>query len=452
MIKLRNKYNFLWLSILVAAFVALMQVLSNEVGLIIALGLFILLAVIASAYNMTVPILAFFLPWAPLIKIRPGTISMYTVVLLAALLILFLRNIKHFPVLHFFPAVLLFALTVSVKTVTNEPIDKGFIIFFCCLMLFPLVASEKEKKYDFYALVLFFALGIITSALSAKQLMVFPTISRYIVIHSYQSITRLSGYYGDPNFYSAHITAAIAGMLVLMFNERKASRRILLYVLLAVLLYCGFLSVSKTFALIMICIILFWILEVMFRRGKVSSKIMLILALLVGCAFVLSSVLFTDLIDMIVSRFIDSGSSLSDLTTGRTDIWNSYFREFEEYPAVLIFGKGFTDELVNDSASHNIIVQSIYQFGLIGTTLLLAWGWAYAKNVLNRISISSKNIVQSLILVMGAFGPWMSIDPLKFDELFIMPFIVFMGIIYIEKGSVTAEELSDNIGELNETE
>jgi O-antigen ligase len=368
---------------------------------------------------------------------------MYTIALLAVLVILFFRNIKKFQVVHIFPAALIFVISLAVKTVTDDPIDNGYILFICCLLLFPLIASEKEKEYDFYTLILFFSLGIITAALSAQQLVIFPTISRYITVHSYDSITRLSGYYGDPNFYSAHITAAIAGILVLVLNEAKLSRRIILYILMAVLVYCGFLSVSKSFILLFICMLLFWIIEVLFRKGKVSSKLVMIMVLFIGGAFILSSILFTDLIDMIIGRFLKD-KTISDFTTRRTEVWNSYFRSFEDNPVTLFFGKGFTDVLVNNRASHNIIIQAIYQFGIPGAVLLLMWFFAYAKNVIKRIHIKITHIVQIFMLVLGAFGPWLAIDSLKFDEFFIMPFVVFIGIIYTVNSTVDPGNVEDD--------
>lgn len=446
MVLFKSKNIFIWTSLLVAFGVALFQTLNNAIGLVAILALFGVLLVYAAFKDMAMPVLLFFLPWSTLLKLRPGTISMYTIALLAVLLILLFRNIKKFPVLHIFPAALLFVLTLAVKTVTEDPIDNGYVLFFFCLLLFPLIASEKEKEYDFYTLILFLSLGIITAALSAKQLAVFPTISRYITIHSYDSIIRLSGYYGDPNFYSAHITAAIAGVFVLVLNEAKLSRRLVLFVLMVLLVYCGFLSVSKSFILLFICMALFWIIEILFRNGKMSSKLVMIMMLLIAGAFVLSSIMFTDLVDMIIGRFLKD-KTISDFTTGRTELWGSYFSAFEDTPSILFFGKGFTDVLVNNNASHNIVIQSIYQFGIPGSVLLLIWFFAYARNVIKHIRIKITHIVQIFMLALGAFGPWLAIDSLKFDEFFLMPFIVFIGIIYTVNSTVDP----DNIGDDNET-
>lgn len=424
-----------------------MQVLNSSIGLLVFLAGFGALTVFAAVKDMAVPILLFFLPWSPILKLEPGTMSMYSIALIAVMLVFVFRNSKSFSFGHIFPAALLFVQTIIVKTLTDDPIDNGFILFFACLVLFPILANEKDKEYDYYTLILFFAFGIITSAISAQQLMIFPSISRYITVHEYSSLTRLSGYYGDPNFYSAQVAAAISGVLVLVLNEVKLSRKIILFITLIVLLYCGFLSVSKSFALVIICIALFWIIEVLFRKGRISGKLMMLLALAIGGVFVLSSILFTDLIDMMLDRFLGGNRNLSEFTTGRTELWVSYLRTFEDNPAMMLFGEGFTEKLINNRGSHNVLIQSIYQFGIVGTVVLGIWALSYFRSMLRHVRVYSSNIVQILVLAAGAFGPWLAIDPIMFDEFFLMPFFVSMGMLYISEKTEESTMPEQSVGE-----
>ena len=134
MVRFRDKYNFLWLSILIAAGVAVMQILGSTVGLAVIFLLFGALIVLATAKDMAIPLLLFFLPWSPLIKFAPGSISMYTISIVAVLMIFLLRSSKKFAVMHIFPAALLFVLTIIVKTVTDSPIDGSYILFFMCMV------------------------------------------------------------------------------------------------------------------------------------------------------------------------------------------------------------------------------------------------------------------------------------------------------------------------------
>ena len=426
----RNKYIFLWSSVLIVAGFAVMQVLGSTPGLVAVMLIFAAVIVLATVNDMAIPVLLFFLPWSPLMKLRPGTTSVYTLAIIAVLLMLLLKNVKRFSIGHVFPAALLFALTVVVKTVTDASMDASFILFFSCMLLFPLAANERGKSYDFYMLVVFFAVGIITSAISAQQLVIFPTISRYIIVIEYNQLTRLSGYYGDPNFYAAHITAAIAGCVVLFLNEIGIKKKIALGVLFALLVYCGLLSVSKSFAFIFVCILLLWVIEILFKKGRISSKLTMILALAVGGMYILSSIVLTDLLDMMIDRFAGVGN-ISDFTTKRSELWVSYLRVFEEEPLVLLFGKGYTNNLINGRGSHNVLIQSVYQFGLVGSAMLLVWLFQYMKNVLRGMRFKTGHTVQLLILLGGAIGPWLALDLLMFDEFFIIPYFVFLGMTYL---------------------
>jgi O-antigen ligase len=272
---------------------------------------------------------------------------------------------------------------------------------------------------------------------------IFPNIARYIDVLEYSSMTRLSGYYGDPNFYSAHITAAIGGSILLILNETKIVRKIVIYFMIAVLMYCGFLSVSKSFALILLCMILLWIIEVLFKRGRLSGKVTMLMAVFVGGAYILTSILFTDLLDMMMERFVGAGNSLSEFTTKRSDLWLNYMRTFEDNPLVLLFGKGYTDDLVNGRGSHNVVIQLVYQFGLVGTVLTFVWFYEYCKIVLRTVRLKMEHIVQTLLVIGGTFGPWLGLDLLMFDEFFILPFFVFLGILYLNKedGEESAESV-----------
>jgi hypothetical protein len=53
------------------------------------------------------------------------------------------------------------------------------------------------------------------------------------------------------------------------------------------------------------------------------------------------------------------------------------------------------------------------------------------------------HIVQTLLVIGGTFGPWLGLDLLMFDEFFILPFFVFLGILYLNKedGEESAESV-----------
>lgn len=440
MIAVRSKIIFLLACVAEAALLLITQVLGNTLLLLPCLVIFLAIVAWAAVKGMAVPVLLFFLPFAPLLKFQPGTTSFFTIALLGVYVIYIVMGSRNINVYHLVPGLLLIAMALVVKTLYGYSIDNSFILFSASIILIPFLTRELDGEYDFYWLTVFFSLGIVITAVTAKQLVVFPTITRYIGTHLGYGIIRRSGYYGDPNFYSAHITAALSGMLVLLLNNKKNKRTIVVILLTIALVYCGFLSVSKSFMLVATCLFFVWLVEFMFKKGRLSAKLMIILTFLVGTAFLLSSTVFTDLIGMMLSRFTNSGN-LSDFTTGRTELWIKYLEMFTEDAVLFLFGKGFTSVLVFDRASHNTLIQAVYQFGIIGCGFLFGWLVCCIRTLLAESKILWSDLARIFILLIGVLGPWMALDLLFFDEFFLMPIYVCVGVRFISGESKLTEVL-----------
>jgi O-antigen ligase len=210
-----------------------------------------------------------------------------------------------------------------------------------------------------------------------------------------------------------------------------------------VLLYCGLLSVSKSFLLITLCLLLFWGAKLLFAKGKVSLKFSVIFVAVIGGVFILSTTVFADSVNLILSRF-SNDNSISDFTTKRTDIWLNYFRHFSDNPSVFFFGNGYTSVLVNEKAAHNTLIQLIFQFGIVGLSFYVVWLAFLVKKFFNRIFFKINDFMSVLILLIGCIGPWLALDMLFLDEFFLMPIIVFSGILFINKDSSENSDISVN--------
>lgn len=440
MIAIRLKILFLIACFVEAIFLLVAQVLGSTVLLIPCLICFLVLVAWSALKRMSVPVFMFFLPFATLLKMRPGTISFYTVALFAAYVIYTVMGSRNLKVYHIIPALCLIALTLAVRTFYGYSLENSYLLFCATLLLLPFLAQELDGEYDFYWLTCFFALGIIVAAVTARQLTAFPTISRYIEVFDLFGARRYSGYYGDPNFYSAQITAAIGGVLVLLLNRMRAGQTVMLVLLMAMLLYAGFMSVSKSFLLVTVVLLLLWGVSILFQKERLSAKLMVLLTFGFGVLFLLSSTLFTDMIDTVIGRF-SGNDSLSDLTTGRTELWMSYLKAFIEDPALLLFGNGYVHVLVNERASHNTIIQTVFQFGLVGGLVLLAWVACYVRMLLDDTRIRWDTLAQLCILCIGAFGPWMALDLLFFDDFFLVPVYVCVAIRFVTRRAMETEEI-----------
>ena len=354
--------------------------------------------------------------------------SFYTIALLLTCLLCFCRQRCILRDLYVLPAVYLTAGTLLAKAVGGYSADNSYILFVLLLFLFPLVTKENRGAYDFYSLTVFFAIGIIAAALSALCLRAYPSIAQYITVSTYGEVTRYAGYYGDPNFYSAHISAALGGVLVLILREKQGRQHMVLIALAVVLLYCGFLSVSKAFALIAFCMLLLFAFRIFCMRDKSIVKVTLLLAAFVAGTIALSS----DILAAVGIRFSEA-KTVSDLTTGRSEIWKLYLDAIVQDGKMLLIGQGFTNIKLDGHSAHNTVIQMLYQFGILGSVPMILWIRCFVQNALSAYKRKAKSPLCVVLLLLGTIGPWMSVDILFFDEFFLLLFYVCVGVGYLRR-------------------
>ena len=303
----------------------------------------------------------------------------------------------------------------------------AYICFMMLIVLFPLLREEEKKNmYSFYETVFFFAMGIISAAFCAKWFASYHNIAKYIRVDSYLTIVRRCGFYGDPNFYVAHITAALAGCLALISQRRRLGNSIALAVLAIMLMYCGLLSGSKSFVLITALIIILWLVDLLQIRGQLGKKLVVTVCGGIAIVFFARSAVIKNLVDVLVTRF-SMATDMDGFTTGRTELWAIYFNKLLSDLKVLLVGEGFTSVTVNNGrSSHNTLLQMFYQFGILGAPLILAWVSYYFGTVFKQ-KHSRQNMLRKIVLLVGIFLPWMALDMLFFDEFFLMQWFCILG-------------------------
>lgn len=421
---MKNKM-LLFCSILSAS-LCFAQISGNGMLVLLCLGAFICLICFATVHNYELPVLLFFLPWTVLLRLSPDSISFYTLALLLVSVISVVWNKFYMKNYYIGITLLLVVLTLLSKLISGYKPANSYIMFIAMLALYPMLDLEK-RKYDFGDLNIFFSFGIIIAALTAQQFSDYPNIAKYIVVDSYLSITRRCGYYGDPNFYTAQITAAIAGCMLLISNDRRDRSAVVLFLMLGLLVYCGFMSGSKSFALITALLVILWIAEILVMRGKITKKAELLVSLFALAAYVFTSSLFREQINVILTRF-SWADNASEFTTGRTELWRNYLTAILNDVKLLFLGQGFTNVMIYTRASHNSAIQLLYQFGVFGSVLLIAWFLGYYYDIVGVWRIKNPKITRIFMILAGTFLPWMAIDILFFDELFLLSTYAFLGV------------------------
>lgn len=419
------------LCVVCALWICMAQLAGNQILIFLAMLLFIVTIAYGAATDFALPILLFFLPWSPVMKLAPGETSFFTIGLALTCIIQFVTARFPLNAKCIVPAALLVSLTLFSKNLDGSSISLSYLMFVFLLLLFPVVARASGKRADFRALTIFFSLGIIFAAISAQQLVAFPNIARYIDVYHWNAVTRYSGFYGDANFYSAHISAALSGVLLLLLSENSRRKIVLLCLLAVALLYCGLLAASKAFTITIALVIGLWLIALLTMKRRMSVKLRIAFGAALAAGFILTSNLFSELFEMIAFRFGQANNVLS-LTTGRTERWADYLQVILSDPKVFFLGKGLTNVKIHGLASHSTPIQMAYQLGLTGSVLLLLW----LSGLIGGIASPDSGKLEkryTAILFIGAFLPWLSIDLLFFDEFFLLPVYVRMGVVYFSQ-------------------
>lgn len=426
MIAININKKYLISSIAIVLTLCFAHVIGNRLMILACLAAYMFLAAWCCCDDFTLPILLFFLPWSPIMRLSPGSYSFYTFGMVMICVISVVKKRFHLKRYQITAGVILLFLTLLSKLLEGNSLTFDYIAFMMMIVLFPTVHEEERKyKYDFYQIVIFLSFGVVIASLCAMYCAEYYNIRQFIRVDSYLTIIRRCGFYGDPNFYVAQILAALGGTLSLTLKDIKKKQLILLGIITLFLFYCGMLSGSKSFVLVAAVILMIWIIAILSMRKRTALKIVLLSCVVGVAVFVASSVMFSGLIEVITTRF-SFAKDVDSFTTGRTELWWSYFEVLFEDPKTFLLGKGITNIKVNARASHSTIIQIFYQLGLLGSPVLIYWIICYFRRSEQR-GIRRLGLGE-LMVVTGAFMPWLAIDAMLFDEFFLFPWYVIVAI------------------------
>ena len=405
---------------LISAALCFGHIASSKPVIVMCLMLFLALIVYSVMQDAVFLVLLYFLPWSTLLKASYSGISVYTIGLIAVCVLTLFKHKLRFDAKSLILALLIFVFSLTVKLINGKSLTLDYIKFIFMLALFPLVCTDGMDKSDFRMSTLFFTVGIVIAALTAQRFAKYPNISRFIDVYSWSAVTRYSGYYGDANFYSAQVSAALGGWLFMVLTEKKPLYAGLYFIPIIVLSYCGAIAASKSFLLVFTLMLLVWLAALYFnKRRRPLVKIAVTVFIALSLLIVFCTDIFSDSLAVMKFR-LQQSTDLSSFSTHRSELWLNYYNAFVDDFKLLFFGQGITKGVIGSRASHNTIIQIIYQLGIIGGSMLLIWGVNYYKLLLPR-KPRRKDTLALIMLMIGIFLPWFSLDMLLFDEFFLLP-------------------------------
>lgn len=204
------------------------------------------------------------------------------------------------------------------------------------------------------------------------------------------SIIRFYGPLQDPNYYGMLVITALA-----LLAKLKDSRRIGWLVFLGgVLIFTvfGIMTYSKSFFLIFVLLVAVYLLWQFWNRRVFRGIFMLVAIVIAGSILLLSE---GSPFAVVLSRFTAS-SSLSDLTTGRSDVFLRYYRSITEDLGSLLFGKGLDSPNLGLDP-HNLFLEITYYLGLTGLILMVAYYISLIRAI--DVNLKKQNIIARYVVL-----------------------------------------------------
>lgn len=342
-------------------------------------------------------------------------------------------------------------------------------------------------EINFKTLTLFLFYGIIIGALFSLFINVFPRLSGFVVRFNSYNLThfRFQGLSRDPNYYALEILLCMTCFTCLYFHKKI---NWLYYPIFIILSCLGVLTGSKSFLIVyalfssILVVILLIKLFIKKKLGKYKERILTMVVLIIsiilpfGICYKSTSFLIDRIVNPSFSSVIDFGgqnnnehnsgsvgslddvgdntsgdtsmseneSKLNGLTTGRSQIWKYYLKDYTSSPKKILFGVGVGSGYRggdNEVAIHNTVIQCLYFLGLIGCLLILALVLVYIWQLKGFKSIKTINLIVPCFIVLIMMC---SLDNLFSYRLYILVIMLLYSIFETDRIICDNLNIADN--------
>lgn len=359
--------------IVIMAIVALLVLLGLKIKLLTVAAFLILIALLLNEnLENGLCVILFLLSFANIFKMSYEGSSFFTYIQIVPLLKLLQskRTIKKNSLLSI---AIIVAYSFFNCFINNQSLSVVVKFSTPVIILILIFSDSENEEIDGKRLILFFSVGVIVAGIIGVFKENIPGLTTYVYsnysrIDSNTIAYRFSGLSQNPNYYSIDVSIAVAANVILYLRNQSQKFN---FGMLIILIILGVLTQSKSFIIslgVILALTLFLSMDNVETNQKIISKIIL-LAIVFMCLCPLLN------LNNYITRFtsiFNRDTNINSFTTGRSDIWLSYLKEIKSSFKLLFIGKGI-DTISNDIgiASHNVYIQLVYNYGVIGTIVYL---------------------------------------------------------------------------------
>ena len=249
----------------------------------------------------------------------------------------------------------------------------------------------------------------------------------YMAKYSKGQILRFSPFSNDPNFSGAILICAIMAWFI-AYKKEFINK----YIYFGGMTIGGILvlmTISKATYFIIALFGLYVLIEnIVITIKTKNAKHLLELVYYLG-ALLIASIICWKYIDSMYQRIFNPSSGwwnegkqdagLSNLTTGRTDLWIAYLKVIFNSPQILLFGAGADADYIGNGAAHSMPLDYLYRYGILTVIVLVA---LFIVAVLPYLKKTKPYNFVPLICITGIFCSIGSVSA-KYIYIFTIMFI-----------------------------
>lgn len=240
-------------------------------------------------------------------------------------------------------------------------------------------------------------------------------------------IMRFMGLMGDPNYYMTTVIVSLA--LLIKLKDCNRLPPVQFWVMGIILTFFGVLTYSKTFLLVFVMLGGIYIIWQFWNR-KVFSGMFLSIAAVTAASILLFSE--ESPLSVIMDRFLRA-DNLSDLTTGRSDIYVAYWDAVTKDAATFFLGKGIAAEgLYRDP--HNVYLEIMYHIGVIGLLLFVGFYFSIVHVMkMHTVCVSKQHFIAKYVVLLMTLVLFMTLNGMFQTVIYGNFFLAFLSIMITKK-------------------
>lgn len=342
------------------------------------LGLCVWMVLFEQDYDGVLDLAFFLLPLSPVFKLGLHGFALYNLVWLLLLLRLLWENGFRFHFPNAAPALLIFYLLAGFQTA--NPADCIRLICQMLVCMEVLADAQIRLSLNTKRKNTMLALGIVSSSGIALCKDAFPRLAAWlgegdsILLPGGMVSYRFMGLEQNPNMYTVLLSVSLAVYCVYMLQKNVNWFDL---VLMGCICLLGTMTISLSFVVTLaVTLVLTGIFA--WEQNRVALRVLLAMAVLLGVLVGIYAQKLRFLAAMVirVQRAAASTGDLSNMTTGRWEIWMHYLAYFRDHPIASLLGHGLGAAGMPEPHAHSYYLEMVYYLGYLGTAVYLSALWS----------------------------------------------------------------------------